>query len=272
MGRQAEPGGCTMSEIPFQDIRATAPLSAIPDTAPTTIDLAKAAALLLMLVDHTGAFLVPDPETASVLRLFGRLSMPLWALLLGWLATPRVPWRLLSAGLFMSVLMSAQAGGPFVNILLVLFAARALLSCSLAERLLASSWAPAAVILACALGGPVMAGWVEYGTMPVALAVIGRLMRQGRITPLTLGSGLLAVALYAGWQGNLPDTPFPPVLGVQLVGGSLAAMMACGAFFRFKTVPVSGARALILRWTGRHTLILYLAHLTPLVLWDLAAG
>jgi hypothetical protein len=102
----------------------TRPASTLP-RALTTLDLLKAWAVLIMVIDHIGFFFVPESgayqsgDPALWWRVIGRLCVPVWFFLIGYARTRDTSWPICTAAFFM--LISAAMFGLWVFPLNILF-------------------------------------------------------------------------------------------------------------------------------------------------------
>ena len=82
-------------------------------------DWLKAAAIILVVVDHTGYFFIKDADWWHV---FGRMAAPIFFFLLGYATSRTVPVRWIGVGVILTLLESWNAGWAWVapNILLSL--------------------------------------------------------------------------------------------------------------------------------------------------------
>lgn len=230
--------------------------------AVTLTDLWKAAAILLVLVDHYGLYFVPEP---SSWRLAGRAAAPVFFFLIGFAATRRVPpiWLALGAGLTLAR-VSLEPGGVdlFGNILLN-FALLRLAVLPLAERwVLPHPGRVAALILACAAVLPVSKLLLEYGTEGWLWALFGLAQRRAgegadpraAWTRNTL-AGAAGVAFLVSETASFGFGPQEAAVLAALTG---TLVLGLGRFRRqvLAVQPPEPAAAL-LRFGGRWTLEIY---------------
>lgn len=64
----------------------------------TSYDFLKFAAIVLMVIDHTGHFFYPDDMW---FRAIGRLSAPIWLFLIGYARSRDLPWQMWAGALFL---------------------------------------------------------------------------------------------------------------------------------------------------------------------------
>lgn len=230
----------------------------------TTHDLLKTLALVTMISDHIGHYFFPEYVW---LRVVGRFSAPVWFFLIGYADTRRVPWDWW-AGAFI-VALSRIVTGQFIfplNTLFALAAARLMIDGIMARALKdgQSLWGMALLMFFLVL--PTMALF-EYGTAGLLFTMLGFLRRHGgRMGVPTLHQAAFAVIAAAVmllldflmlW--GLAAGP-----SVVLIGGSLGLT---ALLFVFRPAPLLrvttalGPLAGVLRFTGRHTLEIYVIHL-----------
>jgi TraX protein len=89
-----------------------------PSSPVTTTDALKAAALLIILIDHIGHFLLPD---LPLLRVIGRLGPPIFFFLIGFARTREVPLRWLWLGAILTGVDFLWTGRLNQTMLAVLF-------------------------------------------------------------------------------------------------------------------------------------------------------
>ena len=73
--------------------------SHLPDTV-TSYDVWKTLAVLLMIIDHIGAYFLPDEQG---LRILGRLCVPIWFFLVGYAQSRDLSWRLWAGVAILSI-------------------------------------------------------------------------------------------------------------------------------------------------------------------------
>lgn len=228
----------------------------------TTTDLLKAAALVFVLVDHTGAYFVED-ETWW--RLFGRLAAPIFFFLIGFARSRAVPWTWLAFGLVLTLsdaVSSESLTEPTLNILLN-FALLRWAVLPLVERwVLPSPWRLAVLVAGCAAAIPFTDHLIEYGTGGWLWALFGLAHRRALDDPEPqrrwARTGIAAVIAIAYTLREIEDFGFDPSEAVVL-----AALVAALAFLltRFRRVTVAWQPpqplAALLHLSGRHSLEIY---------------
>ncbi|MFN3701144.1 MAG: TraX family protein [Alphaproteobacteria bacterium] len=236
----------------------------------TSYDILKTLAIVLMIIDHVGAYFYPDE---SWFRVLGRLCVPIWFFLIGYARTRDIAiFALVGAGLI--------ALGN-------MFAGETLFPLSILVGLMIGRYCIDALMGAMLRGGEALLGlffmllllWIltgflfEYGTMGLLFTVSGASCRywqlyQDKLRPDfrrdTLLFMLASFVVYLITQA----APMEQLSGIQffvLVFG-LAAVGAILWRFQSAELPhISAATPKILRlaiqFTGRRTLEIYVLHL-----------
>lgn len=151
---------------------ATAKPGAMAPRKVSIIDLWKALALVLILIDHIGLYLLPDENW---LRIFGRASLPIWFLLIGFAGGRTVPWTWFVLGTSLIGLDIWQSGGLSGNLLNILFTFAAIRFALpfIEARIWPDPWLLTALVTLLALAAPLTNMVSEYGTEGVLLALVG---------------------------------------------------------------------------------------------------
>lgn len=230
--------------------------------AVTTTDLWKAAAIVLVLVDHYGLYFVADP---APWRLAGRLAAPVFFFLIGYAPTDRVPWSWIVLGAVLTaerMLTEPAPGDLFANIL-ISFALLRLAVLPLArDWAMPSPWGVAALILASTALIPWTKPLLEYGSEGWLFAFFGlahRLAGESADPRAAWARNTLALAAPTAWLiSESANFAFGPGQAVTLA--VLLAALAWGlAHFRRDVLrrqppePMAAA----LRFAGRWTLEIY---------------
>lgn len=239
-----------------------------PSPPVTTTDALKAVALALILVDHIGHYLA---EGWPILRMIGRLGVPVFFFLIGFARTRDIPWRWLVLGCVLTgvdYLWLGGLDGLQLNILFNFVAIR--LALPLIERHAFSSvWRFSALMVVLAGVIPLVNPILEYGTEGWLLAVFGLLVRRQRDeanacpTWCLPAAGLFAFGVYG--LVERVDYAFSPLHSGLLIIG-LAALL--GVLLRFERRMlgwVPGPRlAAMMRFSGRYSLEIYAAQIIGL--------
>lgn len=229
----------------------------------TTIDYLKTAAIVLTIIDHVGYYLFPD---IMWLRVIGRFCVPLWFFLIGYATTRELPIRWLIAALILAIASVAVGMSPLPLVVLVTMAAsRALLDPFwrfVMDRPFYFWW----IVLLLFFCGYATDMFMEYGTMGFLLACAGYALRHETEVEEVFGVGMpgliLAVALVAFGTLSWFKFGFDLLQGLVLFGG-LVGIFFILQDFKAKTLPgtAGGINAPLIRFTGRYTLEIYVAHL-----------
>lgn len=229
----------------------------------TATDWLKTLAVLLMVIDHIGFWLLPDIEW---FRVIGRLSAPIWFFLIGYARTREIPDRWIAGGFILTI--SNPMIGLDVWPLTILF------TMMLVRWGLNPFWRFVTArpvyfwwcILLLVFFGPVTDMVVEYGTFGFLLALGGFAMRRRariarRMTPrlpeMILASGLVAFCLFSMMK-----------FGFDLYGNMVLAAGMLGLFFvllEYRPMVYAGTashiQAPLIRFCGRYSLEIYVIHL-----------
>jgi hypothetical protein len=230
--------------------------------AVTTTDLWKAAAIVLVLVDHYGLYFVAEP---APWRLLGRTAAPVFFFLIGFARAGRTPWSWIVLGAALTaerMLTEPAPGDQFGNILLSFALLRLLILPTVREWVMPSPWRVAALILASTALIPWTKPLLEYGTEGWLWAFFGlahRLAGESGGSRAVWARNTLALSAGTAWViGETANFAFgPPQAAIlSFLVGALAWAL-CG--FRRETFPRQPPEpaAAILRFAGRWTLEIY---------------
>jgi hypothetical protein len=275
----------TYEGSPAEPVIGTSWHAAMHDAAPSkraprpvdNTDWLKAAAIILVLVDHFGHFFMDDDRWWSVL---GRLAAPTFFFLLGYAQTRTVPLRWIWLGIALTLLNSWNGGWTWVapNILLSLALIR--IARPFVQILLEHYRWAAFVLLLCALVSalPIAGKIVDYGAEGWLWALFGLCQRmyvdRGSATRVDgTAQGLLGAqattenlmrllaSFTAGfiyiWQEQR-EYSFPQIHFAVLILGVGVLSLALFLFRRGPSrVQPPEALAGLLRFIGRRTLEIY---------------
>lgn len=242
----------------------------------STLDLWKALALALILVDHFGHFLFPD---APWLRVIGRASLPIWFFLIGFGGGRGVPWVWFLLGASLTALDLWWVGSYsdiLINILFSFAAIRFALP-FVETWIWPHRWRLAALVLALIALAPFANGLVEYGTSGPIFALVGVAHRRWLAQPgregLALRIGLAIVAALVFILLERADYGFDTaqtavlVLLVAIVSGWLVSFRR-----RDSKIAFPAWAAAVLRFCGRYSLWLYAGQIVLLTAAAAALG
>jgi len=229
----------------------------------TTIDFLKAAALILMIIDHVGWLLLPDFE---ILRTVGRLSAPLWFFLIGYARTREIPMRWFIAVfiLFLSSVLVGLQPIP-LSILMVMALTRVIIDpfWRWAKNYQVYFWWMILLLIFFAYPTDM---FLEYGTMGFLIALAGYAVRNRADIIQDFGNRfpemLMIVAL--GAYGTLEAMIFGmSAINVMILAAGLIGTYFILIDFESKTLPgtAGDVQAPLVRFMGRYTLEIYVIHL-----------
>ncbi len=244
----------------------------------TTFDFLKVAALVLMVIDHIGFYLLtptlPMMPGDPILwwRVIGRWCVPIWFFLIGYATTRDIPpmlWAM--AGV---VAASCIVTGMFVfplNVLATMIIIRLIIN-SVARLTFGSIEGAAAIIVLMIITFLLSQALTEYGTAGLLMALMGYAVRhageggQGIILTKPLYRRLFLVV--AGGLSMVAQLMLFPFVGAQIVAMAvgMAAVMGFLCYMRPTTYPMLTSRlpqtlVAIIKLGGRHTAEFYALHL-----------
>ncbi|QQG37043.1 MAG: hypothetical protein HYS17_04570 [Micavibrio aeruginosavorus] len=230
----------------------------------TSYDVLKAAAVLLMLADHTGFYFFPDENWW---RVWGRFCVPIWFFLIGYARSRDLSPRIWVGAAALAI-ASGAAGMGFLplNILATMIILRLALDPVMAGVLQGRRyiWQISAIFLFLVLPSSYL---FEYGTLAFIMAMYGWLVRhqseyeggvilRQRFFFLAIGSFVFLQSVFFAF-----DQPQMMALSIGIL-----FVMALLTVFRPMTFAGTGQGGLGIlfapvRFLGRYTLEIYVAHL-----------
>ena len=236
-------------------------------------DWLKAAAIVWVVVDHTGMYFVENNEW---FRVFGRFAAPVFFFLIGFAHTTAVPRNWIVIGIFLTVLESWGENWEWVapNILLsfaVLRWLRPIVHDVVLNMEYARGWNGFVGLAGvCVLAAPFTGEVLEYGTSGWLWALAGLYQRafldgDAKLVPLRLAALVCAASVYFFCeQSYFTLTPVQlTVFGVGLVVLSVTLFAFMRGASRVQPGALGGS---VLRFTGRHTLEIYAVQLAASVI------
>lgn len=216
-------------------------------------DVLKLLALIAMTVDHVGAYIFVDDLWW---RAAGRSFIPVWFFLVGYAPHTRTHPSLWAGALIVAgvTAMTYTAFFP-LNVLFTIIICRYALT--LAAR---HDWItryPAEVMIACVLFYIVTMPLFEYGTLAVAFAVFGRMVRdhapqQQRLTVMVVLTLAYACSQVMAFEFTVVQSAM--VLVMAMLCTSLLFM------FTIKHVPMPAPMAWPVKLLSRYSLEYYVLH------------
>ncbi len=246
----------------------------------TTVDLWKAAALLLILCDHLWFYIWPDQLWLTAL---GRAALPIFFFLIGFARTRHVPWFWWAAGAALTSLDLWRHGG-FENICLNIMFNFAMIRLALPlieKHMMRAWWRVALFALVLAALMPLAGQVIEYGTAGWLLALVGLAHRRAldsggdrQRDPAWLirrALGAFVTLAYIGME--LYDYEFGVTETWIMAGG---VILVSGLLLRFRRETVSvrlpSVLSALARLCGRRSLEIYIAQIVVLMGLGLALG
>lgn len=218
-------------------------------------DILKCVALLTMVIDHVGVFLLPDVE---MLRAIGRMAFPLFLFLVGYSRSYRITPGIIVGAVLLVITDLATFHALFaLNILVSIILTRLLLAWLERRSLLEDNpmqiWIAALVWL---LPTMVLA---EYGSMALLFALCGYYAREGMRGQKYAVFFAITFLLHAALE-QMSFAFSAPALLLMLIGLGWCALR----LWRFALEPVFAGVPLamhqLLCFFARNTLLLYVLH------------
>jgi hypothetical protein len=234
------------------------------------LDWWKAAALVVVVIDHYGHYLDPDED---LWRAVGRAALPVFAFLIGYGGARRPPlsWWLIGAGLTALDILSSDEWSDVQINLLINFALMRLALGWIEGHIATSPIRLAALALCLAAANPWTAPVLEYGSNAWLFMLAGLLHRRGQSTAsaVDLWTSRLAAAFAAliFMSAEVRDYEFED-FDLWLMIGIVVGVSLLSATIRHGAALVQPPQLLspVIRFVGRHTLEIYGLHLGLLML------
>lgn len=231
----------------------------------TSHDIIKATAILLMVIDHTGRYLLQDAE---IWRLVGRFSFPLFFFLIGYgtAKTSRTGRALLlPADWLLGILLLSlerlwlhQDILPF-DILVSAIAARAFLFYANQNEWLKPAYLPALLLTLLLLYLPLMLIF-EYGSTALLFALYGYNVANGYPKSNTLTIAIVSALFYTYTQ--TVSMAFPVAHIILLGAGMLALTLKLQHYHAHATqLSLRTLPHRVIALISRYSLAIYVLHL-----------
>lgn len=238
----------------------------LPETV-TSYDVLKTLAVLLMIVDHLGAYFFPEQDW---FRAVGRLCVPMWFFLIGYARTRDIPFTMWFGALIL-LFANFMVGLPVLgaNVLVTMIIVRIVLDYT-AKFHLSSLYKMVGIsIFLVILSFPTMF-LTEYGSVGLMLALAGYFVRNsdhvkqmGWSEDFPLKYMIFSILIFIVQQQL--DFGFSVNVFTFVAGGSILVGMV---LMRFKPVELTkvsqslpGFAVSFLQLFGRRTLEIYVLHL-----------
>lgn len=260
----------------------------------TTLDLLKTWAVLLMVLDHAGFFFLAGigGDISEWCRILGRLSVPVWFFLIGYARTRDVSRVLIVSAAFLLVMHMVYGWFIFpLNVLFSIIVIRIVLNPVMRFMYQSRGYFWLTLFgLFIALIPSLF--WMEYGTLGLLIALYGAAIRRdqdvqqgaclpfGNLqertgqTPMDL-KVLYIAALIMFYAATLYLFHFDRMqMAVMIIACALVLHVLSRLDVREVRGRFSPLVSSTLRWTGRHTLMIYVVHLTcfHIISWGVSAG
>jgi len=216
-----------------------------------------------MIIDHVGWLLFPQIEW---FRVFGRMCVPLWFFLIGYVNTRDIPVRWLVAGIILMISNIIIGLPPLPLSVLFTMAAIRLVIDPLWGWLMRKPIYYWWVVLLLIFASYATDLFIEYGTMGLLMAMAGYAVRHRETVDGHLGEGIsvrLMVVVLASF-GILETLQFGfSMLGALVLAGGLVGVYFALQQFTYKVYPNTADHnsAPLVRFMGRYTLEIYVIHL-----------
>lgn len=233
----------------------------------TSYDLLKAAAVLLMIVDHIGYYFYPDELW---FRVVGRFCVPVWFFLIGYARSRDLsPSIWIGAGVLL--VANILAGMPLfpLNVLVSMILIRLCL-----DRVMLAMTRNTEIFIIFSVMLTILALptyiLTEYGTQGLLLAIFGYLARNKTVLPgardavsLLNGFCVFIILNFVGLQ--VVNFGFDTPQSLALLGGIIAVCLLLTVFQPMEyprlTSRLPGFLRTLVIFLGRWTLEIYVAHL-----------
>lgn len=138
-------------------------------------DILKTLAIITMIIDHIGAYLFPDQ---LILRSIGRYAFPIFCFFAGFNFKGNLNYKILIYGILFYIFEITVIFWQIIeaNILISIFLGQVYLK--LFEKHFTNFWKSYTHIIILACLWPITHMFIEYGTLSIALMVLGKLVRQ----------------------------------------------------------------------------------------------
>ncbi|MEC8664043.1 MAG: TraX family protein [Pseudomonadota bacterium] len=234
-------------------------------TSITSYDLLKAFAVIIMICDHIGFYFYPDDMWW---RAIGRIGFPVWFFLIGYAHSREITKSLLIGSVIL--LVTAVIFGMYVfplSALVTIICLRLVID-RVGRGALSSMQAMAGLMIGCVLIALPTGILVEYGTMALAFAVFGYMVRarqDGRdvsmdmqVMCMMLATMSFVLVQHFTFKFSEPQLYF---VGIGTLGVMLILFFFSKIEFSKLTNVLPQSFKVLIQFLGRRTLEIYVAHL-----------
>ncbi len=259
----------------------------------TTLDLLKTWALLLMVIDHIGFFFLSGigGDMSEWCRILGRLSVPVWFFLIGYAHTRNVSLYLIFSAIFLLVMHMIYGWFVFpLNVLFSIVIIRLVLD-SVVRFMYQSRAYFWLTLFGLFIALIPSLFWMEYGTLGLLIALYGARIRWYQDFEKGEGQSFLPLKERFGTHADLKILYIAVLvmfyaatlylfhfdrmhMAVMIIACALVLHVLSRLEVRAVKGRFSPLASSVLRWTGRHTLVIYVVHLTffHIISWGISAG
>lgn len=233
----------------------------------TSQDLIKFLAVLLMITDHIGHHFYPDEIW---FRVFGRLCVPIWFFLIGFAKTNERPLFLWAAAVL--VLLSAIISGQYVFPLNILFSMIIMryYRDGFIQNALHNPESMRGIFLILLLSTLPSGLVFEYGSMGMLFVIIGHIVRNKEQSMHNVSEKyillFICLSFFSFFIAEGITLPSLSVTQAVVLFSGLVAIAVLLWRFEARTYPILTQKlpfplASFIRFTGRHTLEIYVVHI-----------
>lgn len=227
-------------------------------------DLLKLLALVSMVIDHIGYFLLPE---VTVLRALGRYAFPVFLFLVGYSGNWKIKPDIIVLAVFMAVVSWLTKHPVFpLNILVSIIVTRLIMQRFMESEGEVVSMKLMNLTVASLLFFIFSIYAVEYGTLNILFALCGLLKRQHPDSRITAWFIAATLVLHAVLLQTLAFS-FPPLSALVMVAVLLAAGWQIMHFSvrEVNTDRIASGLRVALQWAAHNTLLLFAAHVAVLM-------
>jgi uncharacterized membrane protein len=244
----------------------------------TYLDLLKTLAVILMIIDHIGFYFMPSSmplvmgEDVLWWRVLGRLCVPIWFFLIGYARSRDLSLSIWLGAIFL--VMVNMITGMFLlplNVLVSMIFIRLVID-DTARFMFLNRTQMVVGCLFLAFLSPAVENIIEYGLTGLLLALFGYVARHGQAAgPVMMGQNVIfGFCFFVFFAFTISQFLLLPHLSVAqggvLFGGLIAVFLALwympkSEYWSFgESLPAFLRR--FFQFCGRHSLIIYVVHLT----------